>query len=261
MLHGLYTAAQGAAARATQLDIVANNLANAGTDGFKRALALFNHHEPFDAEHGNPFPIEQQALGLDRHSGGVTVGSTLTDLSQGPLLATGGELDVAIAGPGFFAVAEPGGDEEFLSRAGHFALGPDGVLVQEETGYEVRDVTGRPIAIPPEATGVVVAPDGTISAAFADGPAAPVAVLKLMTPTDAGSLRHLGDGRYASPAGTTPAGPDVSVRQGFLEGSGVNPVTETLAMIESQRGFEANINMIKYQEESLGRLLNAAAAR
>ncbi|MEM1061763.1 MAG: flagellar hook basal-body protein, partial [Planctomycetota bacterium] len=236
MLHGLYTAAQGAAARATQLDVVANNIANAGTDGFKRALALFQQHEPFDAERGNPFPPEQQLLGLDKHSGGVTVAATVTDLSQGPLLETGGELDVAVAGPGFFAVAEAGEKTEFLTRAGNFTLDPEGRLLQAGTGLEVRDVAGNPITIPEDASGVTVAPDGTISAAFPNAPTAAIATLKLLTPNDPAGLRHLGDGRYVAPAGTTPAGPGVSVRQGFLEASGVTPVTETLAMIEAQRG-------------------------
>ncbi|HEX6987348.1 MAG TPA: flagellar hook basal-body protein [Planctomycetaceae bacterium] len=252
MLYGLYLSAQGAQARSTQLDVVANNLANAGTTAFKRDLALFQAHRPFDLEHGGS---NLAPGGLVGSTGGLTVAETVTDFSQGALEKTGGSLDLAIAGPGFFRVTD--GTEELLTRDGRFARNAAGELVTAG-GRRVLSVEGTPIRLNPDAIAVEVAPDGTLSERFPTGELSAAARLAVVLPQPPDAVEKVGDNLYRAAGGVVPVGADTRVAQGFLEGSGVNPVTETMRMIEASRAFETNVNMMKFQDESLARLLTAA---
>ena len=253
MLYGLYLSAQGAQARSTQLQVVANNLANAGTNAFKRDLALFQAHRPFDAEYGSStYPPG----GLNGSTGGITVESTVTDHSQGALQKTGGAFDFAIAGPGFFRVSN--GEDELLTRDGRFARTANGELVTADGGYRVLSSEGTAIRLNPDASGIEVAQDGTISERFPSGELSPVARLALVSPQEPKALEKLGDSLYRPLGETAPPTADTRVAQGFLEASGVNPVQETMRMIEASRAFETNVNMLRFQDESLARLLTAA---
>ena len=99
MIYGLYLSAQGAELQSTRLDVVANNLANAGTNSFKRNLAVFQEHLPHDLEHAQNNPVPGN---LNKSTGGLALGAIITDHSNGPLLETGSKYDLALAGPGFF---------------------------------------------------------------------------------------------------------------------------------------------------------------
>lgn len=252
MLYGLYLSAQGAQARSTQLDVVANNLANVGTNSFKRDLALFQTHRSYDSEYGNS---AQVPYGLSDSSGGMTVAETHTDFSQGSLQKTGGALDLAIAGPGFFRINN--GSEEMLSRDGRFTQNASGDLMTAD-GYRVLSAEGAPIRISEEAVSIEIADDGTISERAADGSLSTIAQLGLVQPSDQRALQKVGDNLYRRAGDETPVEEGTRIIQGFLESSGVNPVVETMRMIEASRGFETNLNMIKFQDESLARLLTAA---
>ncbi|QDT66136.1 flagellar hook-basal body protein [Calycomorphotria hydatis] len=251
MLYGLYQSAQGAQARSVQLDVVANNLANAGTTAFKRQLAVFQVHEPFDELNGIPSDL---ANGLNDQPGGITIGSTLTDFAQGNFDPTGGPLDLALAGPGFFEVVD--GEETFLTRDGSFSVDPQGKLITADRGLTVRGHDGNPIFIPPDTTDVIVGKDGAVTANFDDGVSSTIGRLSLVMPENMAAVERIGENMYAAPS-VVAVGSETSVRQGYLEGSGTNPVTETMQMIEASRAFESNVNMIRFQEESLANLLSS----
>ena len=253
MLYGLYLSAQGAQSRATQLDVTANNLANAGTNSFKRDLTLFQAHRPFDRENGASAVPPGNLNGL---TGGVTVAGTLTDYTQGSITKTGGPFDLAIAGPGFFRVTN--GAEELLSRDGRFARSAAGELVTADGGFRVLTVEGTPVRFNPDAVGIDVSQDGTLSERLPTGESIPVARIAVAMPQAPGAVEKLGDNLYRPIGAVGPAPPGTRILQGFLEASGVNPVAETMQMIEASRAFETNVNMMKFQDESLARLLTAA---
>src|SRR3954471_10516609 len=144
MNYGLYLSATGVLANTYRQDVIANNLANSETVGFKRHLASFQER-----------PVESQAQGrpdlsdpmLDHLGGGFLVAPTQVDTSQGEFETTGNNLDAAIFGKGFFAV-EKGGKTQ-LTRAGAFMLNKDGQLILSNAeGQRVLDQDGQPIKLP-----------------------------------------------------------------------------------------------------------------
>lgn len=254
MLYGLYLSAQGAQAQTTQLDVTANNIANAGTTAFKRDLALFQSHRTHEL---HPQEAGVPPGNLDGLTGGVTVRQTVTDFSQAALTKTEGPLDLAISGPGFFRVTD--GEEELLTRNGGFTKNTDGELVTADGGLRVLSEEGKPFRLDPDATAVTVTADGTVSERLPSGEVNLLGRLAVSVPVPATALEKRGNGLYRPTADTVPADPALTrVAQGFAEESGVNPVSETLRMIEASRAFETNVNMMKLQDESLGRLLTMA---
>jgi flagellar basal-body rod protein FlgF len=256
MLYGLYHSAQGAQAQALRLDVVANNLANASTTGFKRDLAIFQSHRPYDVENGvgSEPPGNQNAL-----SGGISPAQIVTEFRDGPPRHTGGSLDVALVGQGFFQVSD--GRRTFLTRNGEFALNTNGELIAPGSGTRVLSNAGQPIVVPPEAQQVVIGRDGAITAALQDGSMTSLGKLALVRPASLQQLQKVGNSLYTANGDVSPAGSDLSVRQGYLEASGVNPVTEMINMIQASRAAEANVNMIKFQDDTLDRLLQSAGGR
>lgn len=253
MLYGLYLSAQGAQTRATQLEVVANNIANAGTTSFKRDLALFQSHHTFDDPYGGS---ANAPSALSDSTGGVTIARTITDHSQGALQKTGGTFDLALAGPGYFRVSS--GSEQFLTRDGRLTRNSTGELITADGGHRVLNAEGAAVRLSAEAAGIEVAQGGTLSERLATGEVAPIGRLAVVVPDPSDRLEKRGDSLYYAASGTSPADSSTRVVQGFLESSGVSPVVETMQMIEASRGFETNLNMMKFQDESLSRLLTAA---
>jgi flagellar hook-basal body protein len=136
-----------------ELDVIANNLANLGTTGFKAESVLFEQHLS-DTARADNFTVPQ-----DRSVRFVLDRETRTDLSQGAFSQTGSKLDVAIDGEGFFAVDSPQGER--YTRAGGFSLSPTGELITP-SGHQVLG-TGGPIVLDPNDTEISIARDGTIS--------------------------------------------------------------------------------------------------
>lgn len=256
MLYGLFLSAQGAKTQSTRLDVIANNLANAATTGFKKSLAIFQNHRSYAREHGATRDVRGN---LNASTGGVTVAETVTDFSQGPLKATGGKLDVAITGAGFLQVADANG-RQFLTRNGHLTTTTTGDLVMAGTGHRVLSDGGEPISIPPGADDIKFGSDGTVSI-VADGVSSTVGRIAIVAPRSLASLKARGDSLYESTTPVSPAGSAASIEQGYLEGSGVNAVRAMTDMIEASRSFEMNANLIKHQDESLARLLQALPRR
>jgi flagellar basal-body rod protein FlgF len=254
MLYGLYLSAQGAQAQSTRLDVLSNNLANSQTSGFKRDLAVFQSHRPYDVENGgvSDAPGNQGAF-----SGGVGTAKIITDYSSGPLVHTNGELDVALNGPGYFQVSD--GNQQYLTRKGTFTLSSAGDLMLQGTNMHVLSSSGGVINVPSDATQIEILADGSISAANANGAQVQVARLGLFKPGSDQQLQKVGSSLFRANDAVSPAGNDSTVQQGFIEQSSVNPVNEMIEMVQASRMVEANVNMIKYQDDALDRLLQSAA--
>ncbi|MBJ2150051.1 flagellar hook-basal body complex protein [Paracoccus sp. IB05] len=206
-----------------EMQIVANNVANISTNGFRREGLVFAEH----------------VAGLDREpSLSLSHGNArITDLTQAGVTMTGGTFDLAIQGDGFFLVMTPEGER--LTRAGSFTPSVDGELVTPE-GYQLLDAGGAPVFVPPGAA-IAVGEDGTISA---NGEA--VGQIGLWQPGDPLALRHrsgtLFDGGMVEPVDTG------KIMQGFLEESNVNPVAEIARMIEVQRTYEMGQKFLEAED-------------
>jgi flagellar basal body rod protein FlgG len=245
MIYGLYSSATGVLSNSHRQDVIANNLANSETVGFKRDLAVSRAQRTAAA-----------AAGLSRHSnqllealgGGHRPHLTRTDFAQGELEATGNPLDVAIQGKGYFALRD--GSETRLTRDGRFTINSDGYLTSAITGREVLDEQLRPIQFLGQGK-ALVATDGTITQ---NGEV--VARIGVYDVANPARLRKRGEGLFAFPQSMQPTPVDATVRSEFVERANLDPTTEMAALMDTQRQIEANANLIRYQDQTLGRLVN-----
>jgi flagellar basal-body rod protein FlgG len=255
MLRALSTAATGMEAQQTKLDVTANNIANASTNGFKRSRAefvdlMYQVERPAGATTGKG---TQAPSGLEVGLG-VRVATTRRELSQGQLRQTGNPLDVAIEGNGFFPVTLPDGETAY-SRNGALQLDAEGRLVTGE-GYTI----GEDIAVPPEAQSITIGPDGTITATIPGDPQ-PVELgqIQLATFANAGGLEAMGKTLFRETAASGTAvlgapgeGGAGTLAQGSLEVSNVNVVEEMIDLITGQRAYEVNTRVVRAADEMLG---------
>jgi flagellar basal-body rod protein FlgF len=243
MPYGLYLSAEGAQAQSTRLEIIANNLANVDTVGFKRELAILQARYAEAIEEGVSAP---GSGAIDDVGGGIMVRETKTDYSPGPLRRTEQPTDVAIQGQGFFLVRK--GDETFLTRAGNFSLNSGGELITQQ-GYAVLDDAGAPVVVTDTRwdisdSGVVRQRSGAQN-------------LAIVRPQSLGDLVRVGENLFRPLSDPQPvAAADRGVRVGYLEMSSVQPMTEMTEMIQASRALEANVNMMKVQDEMLSGLVN-----
>jgi flagellar basal-body rod protein FlgF/flagellar basal-body rod protein FlgG len=245
MFYGAYISAEGAQAQSRRLEILANNLANVDTTGFKRDLAVVRARHAEEIDIGLDFPGSGS---INNVGGGVRLVETQTDFSMGPLTLTGQPTDMAIEGQGFFRVRKPDGD--YLTRAGNFALRPTGELVTQE-GYAVLDSDGNPIVIDTEVGPWTINSDGAIVQGDGGG-----VLLSLVTPRSLGDLVKAGENLFRPLADPLPVPPEARrVAQGYLERSGVQPTLEMMDLITASRAFEANVNMIRNQDQMIGSLV------
>lgn len=220
-----------------ELSIIANNIANASTDGFKREAAVF-------AEYIRTRP-DSPSLSLGSLRGHYT------DLEQGTMKKTGGMLDFAIEGEGWFAVLR--GEEVLLTRAGSFQRDAEGRLVTPE-GFPVLDDGGSPIVVPEAAANLSVSPDGTVTVGGFG--VAQMGVLEA-EPRD---LSRAGDNLWRA-TGPLRFVEEPRIRQGFIESSNVSPVEEMARLIEAQRLFEAGAALQTDEHERLRALIEALGPR
>ena len=224
MIRGLYIAATGMLAESARQDVIANNLANVATTGFKRDVSTTTTFGGLLVSNmGVPGVPAVGELNL-----GAQVGGIATINRQGSLRATRNSLDVALVGEGWITVDSPGGRR--YTRDGQLQADASGRLVAAD-GSPVVGTGGRPIFIDPQAGSVEIAADGTVSQGGAAKGRIRIAAL------DPASLRKEGANLVS---GTETGSGSAVVRQGYLEASNVNTVTEMVQLIEVMRAFEAN---------------------
>jgi flagellar basal-body rod protein FlgF len=211
-----------------EMQVVAHNIANASTTGFRREGVVFSEH----VKRLEDAPSMSMANGNARYM----------DLSEGGLVQTGATYDFAIQGEGFFLIETPQGQQ--LTRAGSFTPSAEGELMTPD-GHRLLDAGGAPVFVPPDARSVALGGDGTLSA---DGQ--PLTKIGLWQPVDPLKMTHEAGTRFTSAAGIEPAEQGV-VLKGFLEESNVNPVTEVARMIEVQRAYEMGQGLLDREDDRI----------
>ena len=244
---GIYLSAAGAIAAEARLDVVANNIANIETPGFRRAFTLQRERPP---EAFEPPRIQDRGRGdLDPLAGGLFIQEVRFDANAGGIIETGATLDAAIEGDGWFGIAREG--ETFYTRAGNFARSAEGILLTADGRGEVLDSGGGRITLPP--TGIIeIGTDGTITS---DGE--PIAQVGVFGTVDPEQFEPEGANLFRSKQPTPlPPAEGYTVHQGMLERSTAEPVREMVKMIHTFRAYETNQRMIALQDQSLGRAVN-----
>lgn len=259
MIRSLYSAATGMMAQQLNLDVIANNLANVNTPGFKKNRADFEDliyqiiEEPGSAQTqpgSSPTGIQ---IGL-----GVRPGAVGKIHSQGDFNSTSNPLDIAIEGDGFFQITQPNGTTAY-TRSGAFKLTETGAIVTSD-GFVVNPT----ITIPPDSLGITIATNGIVS----------VRQPETTTATQIGQLQTV---RFPNPAGLRAIGRNLfeetgssgapvtgnpgetglgTLAQGFLEGSNVSVVEEIVQMVTGQRAYEANAKVIQTADQLLGNAIS-----
>jgi flagellar basal-body rod protein FlgF len=225
----IYLSMTGAKATMQRQEVLANNLANASTPGFRAELTAFR-----------AVPVQGSGAATRVYALESTPGY---NAEPGAVQATGRNLDVAMKGNGWLAVQGLDGTEAY-TRAGALDINNEGLLVTK-TGLTVLG-DGGPITIPANAA-VQIAPDGTVSAAVGNAKPQSVGKLKLVTPEV--PLQRGEDGLFRGADGDLPADANARVQDSALEGSNVSPVETMIAMIAAARQFEQQMKMVHSAQE------------
>jgi len=254
-MRSLSSAAAGMQAQQTNVEVIANNIANLSTTGFKRQRAefqdlLYQDQRRVGAQSTDSGTIVPAGIQIGL---GVRLVSTLRITEQGNLSQTGNPTDVAIQGKGFFQVQLPTGETAY-TRDGSFNLSPAGQIVTKD-GLTVIPA----IAVPANATSISISSSGQVQATI-PGQQAPQVVgqMQLATFQNEAGLAPLGENLFqvtaASGAATVAVAGAVgvgTVLQGFVETSNVNPVTEITNLIQAQRAYEMNSKVITASDQML----------
>jgi flagellar basal-body rod protein FlgG len=257
MIRSLWISKTGLDAQQTQLDVVANNLANVGTTGFKRSRVAFEDllYQNIRQAGANSSQQTQLPTGLQIGTG-VRPVATPRMFTQGNLQQTGNQLDVAVNGQGFFQIQLPDGTTAY-TRDGSFHTDSNGVLVSSN-GFPLSPS----ITIPGNAQSVSIGQDGTVTVTV-PGQAAPqnIGQIQLASFVNPGGLESKGQNLYMETAASgapSTSGPGTNgvglLNQGFLETSNVNVVEELVSMIQTQRAYEINSKAIQVSDQMLQRL-------
>jgi flagellar basal-body rod protein FlgG len=250
----LHVARTGLDAQNTKMQVIANNLANVNTTGFKKDRADFQAlaYQQLIAAGAASDSQNKFATGLSLGTGVSLAGTSRID-TQGTLTNTGNSLDMAIQGAGYFQLQRADGTIAY-TRDGSFSRTPEGNVVNSDGLPLIPQIT-----IPQGTTSITIGNDGTVSASIA-GQTEPVALGQIETASFANpsGLQSIGGNLLVETAASgTPqtgvAGLDGrgTISQGNLEGSNVNIVEELVDMIETQRAYEVNSKMIKSTDEML----------
>ena len=257
MIRSLSIAKTGLDAQQTQLDVVANNLANVGTTGFKRSRAVFEDLMYQNLRQSGGQTSDQTRLPSGLQLGtGVRVVATERIHTQGNSTKTENQKDVMINGGGFFQVLMPDGTAAY-TRDGSFQTDQNGQLVTA-SGYPVQPA----ITLPPSATSLTVGRDGTVSVVQAGSTASvQIGQIQLATFLNATGLQAKGENLYVETDASGGANQTVpgqngagTLSQGYVESSNVNVVEELVNMIQTQRAYEINSKVVKTSDEMLARL-------
>ncbi len=253
MLRAFSTAATGMTGQQTMVDVIANNLANVNTSGFKRSQLNFQNLLSVTMKE----PGTEIASGINSPSGieigsGVRVASTIKVFSPGELENTGNPLDIAIAGDGFLQVTMPNGDLRY-TRDGSLLTNANGELVTSN-GYSIEPA----VSVPTDAVSVSIEKDGGVNITDSSGTQSVVGTIQLARfPNPSGLSSEGGNllsetGASGTPTTGTPGENGFgSIQAGFLEKSNVQMVTELVNLITAQRAYEINSRAIKVGDDML----------
>ncbi|MEO6147484.1 MAG: flagellar basal-body rod protein FlgG [Sulfuriferula sp.] len=257
MIRSLWIAKTGLDAQQTQMDVIANNLANVSTSGFKRSRAVFEDllYQTIRQPGAQSSQQTQLPSGLQLGTG-VRPVATERIFTQGNLQQTGNDKDVAIQGSGFFQVLLPDGTTAY-TRDGSFQSDSQGQLVTS-SGYVIQPA----ITIPANAQSITIGRDGTVSVTQPGTPA-PVQVgsLQLATFINPAGLESKGENLYVETAASGTANTNTPgsngaglLNQGYVETSNVNVAEELVNMIQTQRAYEINSKAITTSDQMLQKL-------
>ncbi len=225
MDHAGYTTLSRQSGLLREMQIVANNIANAATTGFRAEGLIFSEY------------VQTVDSGASLSMGQGNVRNT--SFAQGTLTQTGGTFDLAIEGDGFFLIETPNGER--LTRSGAFSSSAESELVTAD-GQRVLDAGGAPLFIPQGAT-ITIASDGTLSA---DGQ--PLGQVGIVSPIDPTNLVRETGMLFRADGGYEPAARS-QILQGFTESSNVNTILELARMIEVQRAYELGQSFLDSEDE------------
>lgn len=248
MIYGMYQSAAGILVNEYRQNVLANNLANADTVGFKRDVATFAERLRASQAGRRQGPTNDLMEDL---SGGTWLARTHTDFSEAAFVKTDNPLDVALAGPGFLRVAASG--REYLTRDGRMMLDADGWLVSAVDGASILGHAGQPIRLSPRGGAISIDQEGRIQQSNVT-----VARLGVVDVADYDGLRKAGAGRFSAEGVGLRRSP-AKVIPNFIESSGVQPLKELVTMIEAARTYQINAQMVSLQDQTAGRLINAVA--
>ncbi len=222
-----------------QMDVVANNVANANTNGFKADRSLFE-------EFLNTRAHEDNFIGADRRVSYVQDRGTFRDVSQGPMEETKNPLDLAVDGDAYFAVQTAGGER--YTRDGKFGLNNQGQLVTSDGNLVLG--TGGPIRFQPTDHDINVSPDGTVT--VLEGTARTDSIrgkIRMVSFDDPQKLTKLGANLYDAGSATALGQTKSTVQQGYIEKSNVNTVAEMSRMLEVTRAYTQLANLLQQESD------------
>ncbi|MBV1787732.1 flagellar basal-body rod protein FlgG [Marinobacterium sp. D7] len=252
MLDAFHISASSMDAHQVYVDVIANNLANTNTTGFKKSKVEFE-----DLIYKELRPFNGTLVSPGTHNGigmGTATAAIEKVFSQGEAKGTDRDLDLAVEGKGFLEVLLPDGEYAY-TRTGHLQIDQDGMLVNSD-GYPISPA----IEIPFDAQDILISADGNVSVTVPDQD----------SPVDVGAIELAG---FMNPAGLSPLGDNLfspsessgaafygepglegfgTIAQGFLESSNVNPIEELTTLMLAQRGYEMNSKVIQAADDMMG---------
>lgn len=246
--YGLWLSAAGMKVSEHRQAILANNLANAETTGFKRDLAVVAQRRVASQETLSSVTTRHPVL--DGMTGGINVRPTQANLAQGPIEATGRPLDAALEGPGFFVVSN--GESTRYTRDGNFSVDRNGNLVVAGGGgrWKLVDEGGAAIVLDGQGREAAVFSDGTIRQG-----AEVVGKLAIVLPAAGQAPRKSGENLFEADAGAMTPG-KTHVVPAALERSNVDIMPGLAEMITANRAYEMNANLIRLQDEASGSVIS-----
>lgn len=247
MIYGLYLSANGLITQGMRADVIANNLANTSTDGFKKDFLSLRQRDPEALRQGGPFPTTQRHL---LAIGGAVEGDrSFSIFKQGRLEKTNNPMDIALNGEGFFKYGD--GQNVYYSRAGALTKAPDGFL-KGPNGFPILSVDNEPIQI--EGANFHMDESGRV---IVEGEE--VGTVGIVTLDDINSLHKIGENMYENLNGANEIPSQAVLLTGHVEGASVSAVKEMTALIEAQRAYQANAKLISMQDETLGKAISQIA--
>ncbi len=245
MLYGLYISGLAAIAYSSKFDVIANNVANLNTIGYKPSHITFQERLAEALE--NPSSFKYYNSLIHKYGGAPYISEQTVDQSQGPVESTGKTLDFALSGEGFFSVKNLQTNKVYYTRAGNFIADSQGRLLTQDGKYGVLDAGGDILNIDPAGAQISISGNGMLFQGEEE-----IGSFQVVT----GAMKNFQENLFEL-VGTEPQpATDYKVIQGSVEGSNANPVAEMTEMLKILRVIETNLNMVKMQDGTLDRLVN-----